>query len=322
MRTIFMGAPPFAVPALETLVSIGANVVAVYTKAPKPAGRRGLELTKTAVHLRADALGLAVLTPASLRNDIALQEFRSFDADIAVVTAYGLILPPAILASPKLGCVNLHGSLLPRWRGAAPIQRAIMAGDAETGVGLMQMEAGLDTGPVGRQARTAIAPSDTAGDLTARLANISAELLRDNWPELSAGRLSFVPQAEAGVVYAKKIEKAETPIDWSLSAVEVRNHIHGLSPAPGAYSEVDGDGTRERIKFLRVEAVEGRGEPGLILDGDFVVACGNSAVRAIQAQRAGRGPMSGVEILRGGRLKPGDRFLSSDVIRSALLARV
>ena len=316
MRTIFMGAPPFAVPALDTLASLGVNVVAVYTKAPKPAGRRGLELTKTAVHSKAEELGLAVFTPASLRNDVELERFRSFAADIAVVAAYGLILPVGALSAPRLGCVNLHASLLPRWRGAAPIQRAIMAGDAETGIGLMQMEEGLDTGPVGREIRAPIHPSDTSGDLTTRLSELAASLLRESWDELKDGRLFFRGQPVEGVTYARKIEKTETPINWSLNCVAVRNHIHGLSPAPGAYSEIQIGATRERIKFLRVEVVEGQGAPGTILGSDFLVACGKGAIRVVEAQRAGKGPMSGADILRGGKPKTGDRFLSAEALRS------
>ena len=237
-----MGAPDFAVPALDALVDLGVEqgveIVAVYTRTPKPGGRRGLELTRTAVHQRAEALGLRVLTPTSLRNAEAQAEFAALAPDAAVVAAYGLILPPEILATPRLGCVNLHGSLLPRWRGAAPIQRAIMAGDAETGVGLMRMEAGLDTGPVAREARMRIRPEHTAGDLTKTLAQMSGQLLRECWSEFAAGTLAFAPQSDVGVEYAKKIDKRETPIDWSRDAVAVRNHIHGLSPSPGAYSEI------------------------------------------------------------------------------------
>jgi len=305
-----MGAAPFAVPALEALVALGAEVVAVYTKAPKPAGRRGLARTKTAVHLKAEQLGLTVLTPLSLRNEAALAEFAAWRADIAVVAAYGLILPKPILASPRLGCVNLHGSLLPRWRGAAPIQRAIMAGDAETGVGLMGMEEGLDTGPVAKEARTPIGPAETAGDLTIRLSRLAADLVRENWDDLTHGRLTFHPQSAEGVTYAAKIDKAETAIDWTQHAAVVSAHINGLSPTPGAYAEVEIDGRRERIKFLRVEAVEARGASGALLGKDFVVACGTGAIRALEAQRAGKSPMKGADLLRGGSPAVGARFLS------------
>lgn len=308
MKVIFMGAPEFAVPALDMLASLDVDIVAVYSKAPRPAGRRGLELTKTPVHLRAETLGLTVLTPASLRNEEAQATFRAFNADAAVVAAYGLILPLPILEAPRLGCVNLHGSLLPRWRGAAPIQRAIMAGDAETGVGLMRMEEGLDTGPVAREARIPIRPEDTAGDLTQALAKLSAELLRACWSDFAAGRLHFSPQNSEGLLYARKIEKSEACIDWSQDCVTVRNLIHGLSPAPGAYSEIRLGDSVERLKFLRAEIADARGAPGEILDGELTIACGSGAIRARLAQRAGKAPMSGGEIMRGGKPKVGDRL--------------
>ncbi len=261
MRTIFMGAPQFAVPSLERLVTIGANVVAVYTKAPKPGGRRGLELTKTAVHQRAEHLGLPVRTPVTLKSEEAIAELLALQADVAIVAAYGLILPPQALAAPTYGCINLHGSLLPRWRGAAPVQRAIMAGDPKTGVGLMRMEAGLDTGPVAAKSEIEIAPSDTAGSLTDRLAAVAAELLEQNWAAIVSRNLVFHPQTTEGVTYAKKIEKFEAAIDWRADSRMVMAHIHGLSPAPGAYSAVTIGDQLERIKFLRVELCEGVGAP-------------------------------------------------------------
>ena len=308
MKVIFMGAPEFAVPALDMLASLDVDIVAVYSKAPRPAGRRGLELTKTPVHQRAEALGLTVLTPASLRNEEAQATFRGFGADAAVVAAYGLLLPPPILEAPRLGCVNLHGSLLPRWRGAAPIQRAIMAGDAATGVGLMRMEEGLDTGPVAGEARIDIRPEHTAGDLTTALAKLSAELLRDCWSDFAAGRLRFSPQSAEGVLYARKIDKSEARIDWTQDCMTVRNQIHALSPAPGAYSEVTLEGSIERMKFLRVETADARGAPGEILDRDLTIACGSGAIRARLAQRAGKAPMNGGEIMRGGKPRVGDRL--------------
>jgi len=317
MRVIFMGAPPFAVPALEAVAAMGAEIVAVYTKAPKPAGRRGLTLTKTAVHVKADELGVTVLTPTTLRDSTALETFRKFEPDVAIVAAYGLILPQSTLDVPKFGCVNLHGSLLPRWRGAAPIQRAIMAGDSETGVDLMKMEAGLDTGPVADEMRVPIDPADTAGDLTVRLALAAAELLRRRWSDLAAGRLEFRPQPAEGLSYAAKIDKAETPIDWSADATQVRNHIHALSPAPGAYSLIGPGDAAERIKLLRVETVDAEGAPGSILSEDLVIACGKGAIRARLVQRAGKGPTSGVDIMRGGRPRVGDRFLSRDEVLAA-----
>ena len=309
-----MGAPEFAVPALEALVALGADIAAVYTKAPRPAGRRGLELTRTPVHARAETLGLRVLTPATLRNADAQKDFADFAVDAAIVAAYGLILPLPILSSPRFGCVNLHGSLLPRWRGAAPIQRAIMAGDPETGVGLMQMEEGLDTGPVAREARIRIRPEDTAGDLIRALATHGARLLTECWDEFASGQLRFHAQPADGVVYARKIEKSETPIDWTVDADAVRNQIHALSPSPGAHSELEGSG--ERIKFLRAEAVEGHGSPGTVLDDGLTVACGAGAVRAREAQRAGKSAMSGIEIMRGGKIRVGDRFTPSATPRS------
>jgi methionyl-tRNA formyltransferase len=314
MRVVFMGTPHFAVPALDALVELGLDVAGVYTKAPRPAGRRGLGLTKSPVHARADALGLRVLTVPTLRAPEAQDEFRSLEAEAGIVAAYGLILPQAILLAPRLGCVNLHGSLLPRWRGAAPIQRAIMAGDAETGVGLMRMEAGLDTGPVAREARAPIGARDTAGDLTKILAELGAGLLKECWADFAAGRLAFHPQPPDGIVYAHKIDKSETAIDWSKDARAVRDHIHGLSPAPGAHSETAG---AERVKFLRAELVEGDGAPGQVLDDALTVACGEGAIRAIEAQRAGKAPMTGAELMRGGAVRTGETFTSAGVPRTA-----
>jgi methionyl-tRNA formyltransferase len=308
MRVIFMGTPDFAVPALDALVELGLEIVGVYCKAPRPAGRRGLELTKAPVHSRAEARGLRVLTPASLRTAEAQEEYRSLAADAAVVAAYGLILPPRILAAPKLGCLNLHASLLPRWRGAAPIQRAIMAGDAETGIGLMRMEEGLDTGPVAREERTPIRSGDTAGDLTRVLSASGARLLIECWEDFASGRLVFHAQRAEGIVYARKIDKSETPIDWTADARSVRNHIHGLSPSPGAYSQIRIGGAVERIKFLRVEAVEAHGPPGQVLDDELTVACGDGAIRARDAQRAGKSPMSGAALMRGGNVEIGACF--------------
>jgi methionyl-tRNA formyltransferase len=303
-----MGAPQFAVPALEQLVELGAEVVAVYTKAPKPAGRRGLELTRTAVHEKAEALGLRVVAPATLRTAEAIEQMQSLRAEVAIVAAYGLILPAGALMAPAYGCLNLHGSLLPRWRGAAPIQRAIMAGDAVTGVGLMRMETGLDTGPVAGQLSVQIAPQNTAGDLTVVLAKLAADLLRLSWAEIVDRRLDFSAQSEEGVSYAHKIDKAEAVIDWAADAIAVRNHIHGLSPVPGAYSELSAGEKSERMKFLRVEVAEGEGEPGALIGPDFRVACGRGAIRAIEVQRSGKAPAKAIDVMRGGRPRIGDRF--------------
>jgi methionyl-tRNA formyltransferase len=308
MRVVFMGAPDFATPALRAILEHGHEVVAVYTRAPQPAGRRGLELTKTPVHRLADEFGLPVVTEASLRSAEAQETFRAFAADVGVIVAYGLILPPPVLAAPRFGCLNLHASLLPRWRGAAPIQRAIMAGDAETGVDLMRMEAGLDTGPVAREIRAAIAPNDTAGELTARLAALGAQLIVESLPELAADRLVFRPQSAEGATYAHKIDKSEAAIDWSADAVAVRNRIHGLSPAPGAHSEIVIGGRLERVKILRAEVVDRSGPPGALIEASMVVACGDRAIHVVAAQRPGKTPMSGAELMRGAKLEVGARF--------------
>ena len=316
MRVVFMGAPDFAAPALRAVLEHGHEVVAVYTRAPQPAGRRGLEPTKTPVHRLADDFGLPVVTAATLRNFEAQETFRAFAADAAVVVAYGLILPPPVLAAPRFGCLNLHASLLPRWRGAAPIQRAIMAGDAETGVDLMRMEAGLDTGPVAREIRTPIRADETAGELSARLAAFGARLIAESLLELAADRLVFHPQTVEGATYAHKIDKSETAIDWSADAVAVRNHIHGLSPAPGAHSEIAIGGRLERIKILRAEVVERAGPPGAVVGPSMVVACGDKAIRVVAAQRPGRTVISGEELMRGAKLELGARFNPSAPPRS------
>jgi len=308
MRVVFMGAPDFATPALRAILEHGHEVVAVYTRAPQPAGRRGLELTKTPVHRLADDFSLPVVTAATLRSAEAQETFRAFAADVAVVVAYGLILPPPVLAAPRLGCLNLHASLLPRWRGAAPIQRAIIAGDAETGVDLMRMEAGLDTGPVAREIRAPIRPDETAGELAARLAALGAQLIAESLPELAAGRLAFHPQSAEGATYAHKIDKSEAAIDWSADAVAVRNRIHGLSPAPGAHSEIAIGGRLERVKILRAEVVEGAGPPGAVVEASMIVACGDKAIRVVAAQRPGKTLMSGAELMRGAKLDVGAQF--------------
>jgi len=308
MRIVFMGAPDFATPALRAILEHGHEVVAVYTRAPQPAGRRGLELTKTPVHRLADDFNLPVVTAATLRSAEAQEAFCALAADVVVVVAYGLILPPPALAAARLGCLNLHASLLPRWRGAAPIQRAIMAGDAETGVELMRMEAGLDTGPIAREIRTPIRPDETAGELSARLAEIGARLIAESLPEFAAGRFVFRPQSAEGVTYANKIDKREAAIDWSADAVTVRNRIHGLAPAPGAHSEIVIGGRTERVKILRVEVVERVGPPGAVVDPSMVVACGDRAIRVVAAQRPGKTPMSGAELMRGAKLDVGARF--------------
>ena len=308
MRVIFMGTPSFAVPMLDALIELGSEVVGVYCKAPGLAGRRGLELTKAPVQIRAEGLALRVHTPTSLRNPNSQREFTELRADVAIVAAYGLILPPQLLTTPRLGCLNLHASLLPRWRGAAPIQRAIMAGDAESGIGLMRMEEGLDTGPVAREVRIPIRARDTAGDLTRTLSALGAQLLRECWTEFVADRLVFRPQSEQGVLYAHKIDKSETSIDFTADANSVLRDIHGLSPAPGAHAEIEKDGEVMRIRFLRADIVDNEGPPGMILDEALTVACGIGAIRAVEAQRAGRSPMAGAELMRSGKITVGERF--------------
>jgi methionyl-tRNA formyltransferase len=309
MRIIFMGAPEFATPTLLSIIEQGHEIVAVYTRTPKPAGRRGLEPTKTPVHQVADRFSIPVATPQSLKDAQTQEEFRKHYADVAVVVAYGLILPPAILAAPKFGCLNLHASLLPRWRGAAPIQRAIMAGDAETGVSVMRMDQGLDTGPVGLEERLAIDNGATAGEITHALARIGASLMVSALSGLARRSLTFRAQSAEGVTYARKIEKSETRVDWRLDADALRNQIHGLSPNPGAYSEIDLGHGAERIKFLRAAAVDGAGPPGTLIDEALTIACGRGAVRILEAQRAGRTAMTGDEFQRGAQISPGARFI-------------
>jgi len=308
MRIVFMGAPAFATPTLLEIIGQGHDVAAVYTRGPRPAGRRGLELTKTPVHLAAEQFAIPVLTPATLRDVAEQERFYALDADVAVVAAYGLILPAPILAAPKFGCLNVHASLLPRWRGAAPIQRAIMAGDRETGVCIMRMEEGLDAGPIALVERAAILPEATAGDMTERLARMGADLMVRALTALARGALSFRPQDAEGALYAKKIDKSEARIDWRRDAETVRNHIHGLSPAPGAYSEIDFGRGVERVKFLRVKVADGAGEPGETIGGGLTIACGSGAIGVIEAQRPGKTPMSGVDLVRGALIAKGARF--------------
>jgi methionyl-tRNA formyltransferase len=254
------------------------------------------------VHALAERFSVPVFTPKTLRTPEAAETFRDHDADVVVVVAYGLILPKEILDAPRSGCLNLHASLLPRWRGAAPIQRAIMAGDAETGVMAMRMEEGLDTGPIGMAERVAIGPDMTAGDLHNQLSRIGADLMARALAALSRGSLSFTPQREEGVVYAHKIDKGEARIDWSKPARDVHNHLRGLSPFPGAWFEADFGHGPERVKALRSRVVEGSGEPGALLDDKLTVACGDGSVRLMELQRAGKGAMRAEDFLRGSRI--------------------
>ena len=308
MRVVFMGTPDFAVPTLDRLHADGHAVVAVYTRAPARAGR-GMALRPSPVQARAEALGLSVLTPATLKTPEAAGTFAGHGADVAVVVAYGMLLPQAILDLPRHGCLNLHGSLLPRWRGAAPIQRAVMAGDAESGVGVMRMEAGLDTGPVALETRVPIGEGITAGELHDALMPAGADLMGRALRALEAGGLTFTPQPEAGVVYAHKITNEEARIDWSRPAGEVACHVNGLSPFPGAWFEADLGKGPERVKVLRALPAEGAGAPGTLLDAACTVACGTGAVRLLELRRAGKGgAASGEEFLRGARLVAGARF--------------
>jgi methionyl-tRNA formyltransferase len=304
LRIVFMGTPDFAVPTLIEIAGRGHEVVAVYTRAPKPAGRRGMDLTPSPVEREARHLSLPVLTPTSLRSADAEGTMRDHGADVAVVVAYGLILPKPILDAFPLGAFNLHASLLPRWRGAAPINRAIMAGDAETGVMVMRMEEGLDTGPVAMAERVAIEPDATAGDLHDQLARLGADLMVRALGAIERRSLVLTPQPDTGVTYAAKISKDETRIAWASPWREVHNHIRGLSPFPGAWFELDG----ARIKVLRTTRGEGNGQPGTVLDDRLTVACGDGAVRILELQRAGRQAMKAEDFLRGSDVAAGTQL--------------
>jgi methionyl-tRNA formyltransferase len=295
-RLVFMGTPDFAVPTLVELVGGGHDVVAVYTRAPQPAGRRGLELTATPVAREAERFGLPVFTPRTLKTNDAAAAVRAHGADAAVVVAYGLILPKPVLEAVPLGCFNLHASLLPRWRGAAPIHRAVMAGDRETGVMVMKMDEGLDTGPIALAERVAIGADTTAGELHDALARLGGKLMPVALGALERGSLTLTPQAAEGVTYADKIDKTETRIDWRQPWQTVHNHCRGLSPFPGAWCELADAG---RIKVLRTTRGEGVGAPGHVLDDRLTVACGDGAVRIVELQRSGGKPMPTEEFLRG-----------------------
>ena len=302
LRLAFMGSPDFAVPALDALVAAGHEVAAVYAQPPRRAGR-GKKDRPTPVQARAEALGLSVRMPVSLRDAEAQAEFAALGLDVAVVAAYGLILPRPILDAPRRGCINIHPSLLPRWRGAAPIQRAVMAGDALTGICIMRMEEGLDTGPVLLRETTPIGPHETAAELQHRLAIRSGEMLVEALAALADGTATETAQAEEGVVYAPKIDKAEARIDWTRPAAELDPHIRGLSPVPGAWFETQG----ERVKILLAEPVAGDGPAGTVL-GEGVVACGTGALRLLRLQRAGRPAVEASAFLRGFALETGSRL--------------
>ncbi len=305
LRIIFMGTPHFSVPTLEALVEAGHQIVAVYTQPPRPAGRRGLDLTASPVQQAAERLGLEVRSPVTLRDAAEQAAFAALDADVAVVVAYGLLLPPAILAATRLGAYNGHASLLPRWRGAAPIQRAIMAGDTETGMMIMKMEEGLDTGPVGLVDRVEIGADETAGELHDRLMHVGGRLMVEALAKLEAGKLALEPQAADGATYAGKIAKTETRIDWKLPATEIHNRVRGLAPFPGAWCEIEIAGRLERVKILRSALAKGSGAAGEILDDRMTVACGEGAVRLVEIQRAGGKPVKAGEFLHGTRIEQG-----------------
>jgi methionyl-tRNA formyltransferase len=303
LRLIFMGTPEFAVPTLLELVAHDHQIAAVYTRAAKPAGR-GMKLQMSPVEQEARRLGIPVESPPTLKTPEALEQLRAREADAAVVVAYGMILPQPILDAPRLGCFNLHASLLPRWRGAAPINRAIMAGDHETGVMVMKMDAGLDTGDIAMAERIAITDAMTAADLHDALASLGGDLMVRAIGALERGMLQFRPQGSEGVSYAAKIDKAETRIDWNRPARGVLRHVHGLSPFPGAWCEMTIEGAPARVKILRGELAGGSGAPGELLDDRLTVACKQGAVRILELQRAGKQPMKADEFLRGTPARP------------------
>jgi len=300
MRLAFMGTPDFAATILKRILKDGHEVACVYSQPPRPAGR-GKKPRPSPVHELADKELLTVRVPKSLKSDEAQQAFEDLAVDAAVVVAYGLILPGRIIHGTQLGCYNVHASLLPRWRGAAPIQRAIMAGDAETGISIMHMDEGLDTGPVVYEKPVPITSADTAGALHDRLASAGASAMSHVLKKLGGGPLEEVPQPEDGVTYANKIDKVEAEINWSRPAFEVANHIRGLSPFPGAWSLVKG----ERLKILNAVADQGEGAPGAVLDTDLRIACGDGAIRVLEAQRAGKAAQTVETLLRGFKIEPG-----------------
>jgi len=305
LRIVFMGTPAFSVPTLTALHEAGHDTAAVYSQPPRKAGRRGLKLTPSPVQVEAERLGLPVRTPASFKDEAEVEAFAALKADVAVVVAYGLLLRQPVLDAPRFGCLNGHGSLLPRWRGAAPIQRAIEAGDATTGMMVMKMEAGLDTGPVALTAETPIGATETAGELQERLSQMSATLMVEALEKLEAGTLAFEDQETIGArtgrepLYARKIDKAETQVSWDDDAFAVARKINALSPSPGAWTMMPFSGTPERVKLLRAEAVEGAGTAGTTLDDALTVACGSGAIRLLEVQRAGGKPMDAETLLRG-----------------------
>ncbi|WFS01122.1 methionyl-tRNA formyltransferase [Rhizobium tumorigenes] len=309
LSIIFMGTPAFSVPTLRTLVDAGHRIVAVYTQPPRAGGRRGLELQKSPVHQAAELLGLPVYTPVNFKDPEERQRFIDLKADVAVVVAYGLLLPQAILDGTALGCYNGHASLLPRWRGAAPIQRAIMAGDTKTGMMVMKMDKGLDTGPVALTREVEISETMTAGELHDRLSQVGAKAMGEAMVRLEMNDLPLAPQPAEGAIYAAKIDKAETRIDFGKSAADVHNHIRALSPTPGAWFEMEISGKPERIKVLASEMVAGgEGVAGTVLYDDLTIACETGAVRLTRLQKAGGKPLAAVDFLRGTPLPHGTRL--------------
>ncbi|MGN6772718.1 MAG: methionyl-tRNA formyltransferase [Rhizobiaceae bacterium] len=305
LRIVFMGTPDFAVPTLRAIAGAGHEIAAVYTQPPRPGGRRGLEPVPSPVERAARELGVEVRTPLSLRNEVEQEAFRVLGADAAVVVAYGLLLPKPVLEGTRLGAFNGHASLLPRWRGAAPIQRAIIAGDAETGMMVMKMDEGLDTGPVALTEKVTIHPDMTAGELHDELMEVGAGLMVRALLALEKGNLPLSPQRAEGVTYAKKIEKGETRVDWTRPGWQVHNHIRGLSTFPGAWCEMSIGGRTERVKLLRSTLGEGNGSPGAVLDDSLTIACGEGAVRLEELQRAGGKALRAADFLRGAKLEKG-----------------
>ena len=302
LRLAFMGSPDFAVPTLEAILAAGHDVACVYSQPPRPAGR-GKDLRETAVHAAANRHGLPVRTPLNFKSQEDRDAFAALNLDVAVVVAYGLLLPKAILDAPRLGCFNLHGSILPRWRGAAPIHRAVMAGDAITGVQVMKMDVGLDTGPVMLTATTPISEDDTTGDVHDRLSQLGAALMVEGLARLEAGTAKLTEQTEDGVTYAAKVSAAEARIDWSLPAHEVAARIRGMSPFPGAWFEHEG----QRIKVFNARASEGSGQPGDVLDDELRIACSSGAVRLTRLQRAGKGIVTAEDFQRSKRIARGEK---------------
>ncbi len=307
LRVIFMGTPAFSVPMLEAIYHAGHEIVAVYTKPPQPAGRRGLDLAKSPVHQKAASLGLTILTPVTLKRADDQVQFAELNADVAVVVAYGLLLPRQVLDAPRFGCLNAHASLLPRWRGAAPIHRAIMAGDQQTGMMIMQMDEGLDTGPIALTSKVDIGPDMTTGALHDILSQTGAELMVNALARLEGGTLTTTPQSESGTTYARKIDKSEARIDWHRPAGEVHNLICGLSPFPGAWCEMMIAGKPQRVKILESLMVEGEGAAGQVLDDDLKIACASGAIRPVRLQRAGAKAMERAAFLAGNAVTSGDR---------------